>query len=200
VRPWIALLLLASAWGAWNWWTGEREVSRPPGIVAPDEPRQIDVAQPRRIAVGDHALVTRARFEIRARVLRREDYRFDAGASVAPVDLAAGWGPLSDSAILAQLEFSQMGRFFYWKPRDAERFPLPPRELVTRAAQLHVIPADGSVAKRARRLRPGDVVVIAGWLVDVSGPGGFAWRTSLSREDTGDGACEIVYVETLTVE
>jgi len=40
---------------------------------------------------------------------------------------------------------------------------------------------------------------IRGYLVDVTGPRGFAWRTSLTRDDTGAGACEIVYVETLAV-
>ena len=38
-----------------------------------------------------------------------------------------------------------------------------------------------------------------GYLVDVRGPGGFIWNTSLTRDDTGDGACEIVWVETLEV-
>ena len=42
-------------------------------------------------------------------------------------------------------------------------------------------------------------MTIGGYLVDVAGPGGFAWNTSLTRNDTGDGACEIVWVETLEV-
>jgi hypothetical protein len=196
----VALLLLACAWGAWDWWSAEREVSRPPGVVAPDEPRQQPVPDPRRISVHDVVLETRARFEIRARVLRRENYRFDGGATIAPVDLAVGWGPLSDSAVIDQLEFSQMGRFFYWKPRDPVRFPLAPATLITSAAQLHLIPADGDLERRARRLRPGQVVTIGGWLVDVSGPRGFEWRTSLRRDDTGDGACEVVYVESLDAD
>jgi hypothetical protein len=200
VRFIVALLLVACAWGAWHWWSAEREVARPPGVVAGDEPVQQDVAQPRRIAMGEYVLETRARFEIRARVLRRENYRIDGGAALAPVDLAVGWGPLSDSAILDQLEFSQMGRFFYWKPRDATRFPLRPSVLVSSAAQLHLIPADDALAARARRLRPGEIVTIRGFLVDASGPRGFAWKTSQSRNDTGDGACEIVYVESLRVE
>jgi hypothetical protein len=37
------------------------------------------------------------------------------------------------------------------------------------------------------------------WLVDIRGPGGFSWNTSLRRDDTGNGACEIVYVEELEV-
>jgi hypothetical protein len=38
------------------------------------------------------------------------------------------------------------------------------------------------------------VVTLRGRLVDVTGPKGVA-RTSLVREDTGAGACEILYVE-----
>ena len=41
---------------------------------------------------------------------------------------------------------------------------------------------------------------IGGFLVDVRGPGGFAWNTSMTRNDTGDGACEIVWVETMETQ
>ena len=46
-------------------------------------------------------------------------------------------------------------------------------------------------------VNPGQIATIGGYLVDVRGPNGFAWNTSLTRRDTGDGACEIVWVETL---
>ncbi len=41
---------------------------------------------------------------------------------------------------------------------------------------------------------------MSGYLVDVRGPNGFRWNTSLSRNDTGDGACEIMWIESLAVE
>jgi hypothetical protein len=31
----------------------------------------------------------------------------------------------------------------------------------------------------------------------VRGPGGFAWNTSLRRDDTGGGACEILWAEAI---
>jgi hypothetical protein len=46
-----------------------------------------------------------------------------------------------------------------------------------------------------RRPRPGEVVTLRGYLVDVRGPNGFRWNTSLRRDDTGDGACELMWVE-----
>jgi hypothetical protein len=106
---------------------------------------------------------------------------------------------MSDSAVVAALEFSQMGRFLYWKPRDPARFPLAPDVILRSATQLHLIPATERIESRLKRLRPGQLVAISGYLVDVTGPSRFVWRTSLTRTDTGAGACEIVYVETLEV-
>ena len=37
--------------------------------------------------------------------------------------------------------------------------------------------------------------MLGGELVDAVRPDGFTWRTSLSREDTGAGACELFLVE-----
>ena len=44
-----------------------------------------------------------------------------------------------------------------------------------------------------------EFVRLTGYLVDVQGPGGFRWRTSLTREDTGDGACELMWIERVEV-
>lgn len=198
---WIVVaLFVASLWGGWNWWRNERQEHVPPGIVAPEAPRQSALDPPGRFEAKGHVLIARARFELTARVLRKEIYRLDGGASLAPVDLGLGWGPMSDSTVVDQLEFSQIGRFLYWKPRDGQRFPLSAHDTITHAAQVHAIPATGEIESRLRKLRPGQVVQLAGYLVDVRGNGGFTWNTSLRRDDTGDGACEIMWIEHLYVE
>jgi hypothetical protein len=193
----VALVL--AVYGGWHWWSSERAVHRPPGIVAPDEPVQIDLDPPPRFEAKGYTFVKRAKFDITARLLRKETYHLDGGAGLAPVDLGLGWGLLSDSAMLEGLEFSQMGRFFYWQPRKAD-FPLPKSVLISHMAQMHVIPADKEVESRLKKLRPGQLVTASGYLVDVRGPGGFAWNTSLSRTDTGDGACELFWVEALEAD
>ena len=174
-------------------------MSRPPGVLVAAEPLQQDLDPAPQFDDRGYRFIRRARYDITARVLRREIYRVDGGAALAPVDLAVGWGPLSDSRIIDQLDFSQMGRFFYWKPKDFATFPLGPEALIAHGAQMHLIPATKDLESRARKLRPGQIVTIGGYLVDVRGPGGFSWNTSLTRNDTGDGACEIVWVETLEV-
>jgi hypothetical protein len=62
---------------------------------------------------------------------------------------------------------------------------------------MHLIPATPAVEKRLKSLRPGQVVALKGYLVEVTGDGGFTWRSSLTREDTGAGACELIWVEEL---
>jgi hypothetical protein len=197
--PWIWLLLFVAFLGGVNWWLFERPVPRPPGVLVAGEPSQLGLDPPPEFEDRGYRYIRRARYDITARVLRREIYRVDGGAALAPVDVAVGWGPLSDSRIVDQLEFSQMGRFFYWKPKDPATFPLSPGTLIAHGAQMHLIPSTKELDRRIRKLRPGQVATLGGYLVDVRGPGGFIWNTSLTREDTGDGACEIVWVETLEV-
>jgi hypothetical protein len=43
------------------------------------------------------------------------------------------------------------------------------------------------------RVRQGQVVNLRGLLVDVLGPDG-GWNTSMTREDSGPGGCEIILV------
>ena len=62
---------------------------------------------------------------------------------------------------------------------------------------MHMIPADDGVKYQLEQVRVGQVVHIEGFLVDASRADGWHWNTSMTREDTGAGACELVYVERL---
>ena len=82
-------------------------MGRPPGVLVAEEPRQENLDPPRLFEhKGYSRLPTRARYDITARVLRKEVYRLDGGCGLAPVDLGVGWGPMSDTAILDRIEFS----------------------------------------------------------------------------------------------
>lgn len=188
----IGLLLIALLGGV-HWWH-QRPLAPAPGVLAPDAPTQIDLDDGATLQRGDVMLVTRARFELTARVLSREDYHFDAGASLAPVDLTLGWGRMSDSAVLSQIQISQGGRFYHWR---VTQFPIPRREIERSSANMHMIPADATARHELDEVRPGEVIHLEGFLVDASRADGWRWRTSMTRDDTGDGACELVYVESV---
>jgi hypothetical protein len=186
-------LLLVALLGGVHWWH-HRPITHAPGELAPDAPTQIDLDHGAALTHGDITLVTRARFELTARVLSREDYHFDAGAQLAPVDLALGWGRMSDSTVLSQVQISQGNRFYHW---HVEHFPIPRREIERSSANMHMIPADATARRELESVRPGEVIHLEGFLVDASRPDGWHWHTSMTRDDTGDGACELVYVESV---
>jgi hypothetical protein len=46
-------------------------------------------------------------------------------------------------------------------------------------------------------VRAGDQIRLRGYLVRVAASDGWQWRSSLTRDDTGAGACELVLLESL---
>jgi hypothetical protein len=149
-----------------------------------------------RFTVGDASAEPLAGFSIAARVLAREDYDDDREARYAPLDLALAWGRMRDDQVLSQLDISQSGRFYRY--RWSGEPPLPPDELVRSSANMHLIPADASVRAALDGIDADDRVRIDGWLVQVRASDGWQWRSSLTREDAGAGACELIYVCAVT--
>lgn len=84
----------------------------PPGILIPYQPWQAAIGNARPWEKEGRLIYPLADFRLRARVLGKERYRFDSQADISPVDLALGWGPMSDQTILDQLDIAQSSRFF----------------------------------------------------------------------------------------
>jgi len=190
---WIAILLVGYA--AWSQWSS-RPVSHGPGVLAPTEPVQTPVPAAPSLQRPGYRITPLQSFSLEARVLSAERYRFDRGAELAPVDLALGWGPMSDQAILDRIDISQGHRFYFWHVNE---FPIPRRDIETHSANMHMIPATSDIERHLESVRSGEIVRLRGYLVEVQGQDGFTWRSSLTREDTGAGACELVWVEQLEV-
>ncbi len=185
--------LIASA----VWFHAHRPVSHQPGIIAPDIPLQADIdGTPPPLHKKDVTMTPLATFSITARVLSRADYRWDTTAAISPVDLALGWGRMSDTAVIDKFEIWQSGRFYYWRVAE---FPIPEREIIESSANMHLIPADSSVERTIDRVKQGDVVTFDGYLIEAHWPNGGTWRSSLTRSDSGAGACEVVWVEHFSI-
>jgi hypothetical protein len=189
------LLLVLIAWGAWSYFTG-RPIEPGPGVHAPRPPLQQPPEDSTPFAFGDYRITPLARFHATARVLGTERYRFDRGADLVPVDLALGWGALSESRHLTEIDISQGNRFYFWR---AKTLPLPREEIARQSANMHLIPRDTAMRERLLGVRPGQLVSFEGQLVEVVDADGWRWRSSLSREDTGNGACELVWLERFEV-
>jgi hypothetical protein len=192
MKRWLVfIVVLAAAWYGWP----HGQITRVAGVTAAGAPLQAAVeGEPPRFVKAGYQIQALARFELEARVLGVERYRFDRGADLAPVDLALGWGRMSDTAVLDRITISQGGRFYHWR---APQFPIPRQEIEASSANMHLVPANEAVARQLSGVRPGHVVRLGGYLIEARGADGWRWRSSLTRTDTGNGACELIWVERL---
>lgn len=192
IKFWLAVIVIIGAYQAWH----SRPVHLGPGVVAPSGSDQSSPSNQRPIMVNGYVLEPLADFSIEARVLSREDYHIGREADFSPTDLALGWGRMSDERVLTSINVTQSGRFYFWSTPE---FPIPRREIETSSANMHIIPADAYVEKQLSKVRKGQVVRIQGYLVEAKASDGWHWKSSLTREDTGNGACELIYVKSLSV-
>ncbi len=193
VKSWRVVLVVAILVGGWRWWS-DRPIAHTPGQLVARDPVQTH-ADGLHFSKKGYRIDVLERFAIDARVLGVAHYRFDREAEIAPVDLALGWGPMSDTAVLDRISISQGGRFYTW---HVDEFPIPRRDIETHSANMHMIPANEAVELELERLRAGAVVRVEGYLVEAHARDGWHWRSSLTREDVGAGACELVWVEHVT--
>ena len=192
IAPWLVAAIVS--FGLWRLYS-QRDIDPGPGVVAAAAPEQRLIDGQAAIERGDFRLRPRAEFEATVRILRREDYSLDRIARLAPTDFAVGWGPMSDGRVLADIEISQGNRFYFWR---TENWPIHRDDIESNSANWHVIPENAAVARVLERLRAGSIVQLSGRLVDIEGNDG-GMRTSLSRTDTGAGACEILFASSARV-
>ncbi len=195
-HPFLTVALLAYiGWGGWNWFTN-RAFHPPDGVLAAGDPTQSDVLGGEKIQLGHWTLTVRANYRITARILARERYHFDTLSDLVPEDLALGWGPMSDNRILRSLDIYQADRFYFWR---ASAHPSIQRDsIIAHSANTHVIAQNPLIARQLAQLRPGQVVTLSGELVDGLRDDGVWIKTSLTRNDTGAGACEVILVTDVT--
>ena len=120
-------------------------VSYPPGVLVASDPVQTDASlDDAELTYGKFQLKPLAHFSLDARVLHRKIYRYDRGAALVPVDLAVGWGPMSDQAVLDRLKISQS--FALLLLRIQGQPPIAREEITSHATNLHLIPSSKEIA------------------------------------------------------
>ena len=196
-HPFVAIAVgVLFLWSLSNW-IADRPVHPGDGILAAADPEQNDYEASAPLAMGRWTLTPRAHYEITARILSRERYYIDGLSDLIPEDLALGWGAMSDNRILRTIEISQSGRFYFW--RTHADTPIPIATVIEHSANTHVIPADDTVRRQLLGLRPGQLVSLGGDLVDGTRDDGRWIKTSMVRNDTGPGSCEVMLVRRVAV-
>lgn len=167
-----------------------------PGMLVAENPVQSKIRL-KPFRVQDFKIIPKAEFEIKARVLAKKQYSMGIEAKISPMDLALGWGPMSDDDVLSQLKITQNNRWYFVNYSSAP--PIPHRQLMRHSGNMHMLPATQEIHDDLRKIKRGQVVSITGYLVNVYRDDGWKWYTSLSRTDTGARSCEVVWVEDLEI-
>jgi hypothetical protein len=199
-RMWRAILLAVPAlWGCRDW-RAHVDPAR-----AAEDPEQLPVEDPAPIVEelkGYRVVLTpRAAYRITGyavELARDSDSRWDF---TMPMALGLAWGAAADPAVLHRMKFrltDSLGglSWSYELPPGAPAMP----DLNAHISNNHLIAASPEVKHALERIRVGDLVTLAGELVDLEvhqgeGPKLMYENTSLSRTDQGDGACEVIWVE-----
>jgi hypothetical protein len=200
----VAIAALAVYLGYTHIYMRPRAVARGEAIAASGEPRQTALPSPEVVPVefdGKSYLIEKHhRYEIAGEVLSVETYNVAFKSEFFDVDLGLIWGPrVAD--LKQKYTFNQGGRWLFWSSNDPvsddER-----RYITAHISNNHLIPAAGrrNLVKAVRWPGRGDKVRIAGYLVTIKNPSGaVAVASSTSRDDTGAGACEVIWVEEIQI-
>lgn len=147
--------------------------------------------------LDDWKITPLAAYDIQARVLSKSRYYMDTESDLSPVDFALGWNKMADPGVYKKLSISQGGRWYYYS-WGSDGPPIPTNEIISSSANTHLIPANDKVKAKLLNIAQDEIVNLSGYLVRVDKSNGWHWVSSLSRDDSGGGSCEVMWVESVT--
>ena len=158
------------------------------------EPVQINLTKAETITIPDEVgnveLSLLAKYKVEGVVKSKKKYS-DYPSRVSKYDFALAWGDLNKQEIDDHIRYYQSGRWYYYQYSGDS---LVSQDYISsHSANVHLIHKDKDVLNKIKKIRENEYVRLEGYLVNVNFKDG-SWKTSLSRTDTGNGACEVMYV------
>lgn len=145
---------------------------------------------------GNFTLTPMAEYRIDAMIVGTKQYSSDWNSQISPMDLALAWGGLAKADYNKYIEYEQRDRWYYY--RYNKNSPFDSSYISNHSSNNHIIPATENLKRILLKMEVKQAVLLQGYLVNVDGASDGRtvwWRTSLTRTDTGNGACEIIYVK-----
>lgn len=191
------ILILIAVIALVYWIFRTPEISHPPGILAPDPPNQQRISEKITWEKDSFQYRAMADFNLIGRVLSIRFYGNDDMSDFCPADLAMGWNRMSDQKVVDKISIKQQHRWYVWR---TDNFPIPRAEIESSSSNIHIIPANDEIEDKLNDVIRGNIISLKGKLVNINEKdNNFTYKTSLNREDTGGGACEILWLEELKI-
>jgi hypothetical protein len=139
-----------------------------------------------------------AKYKIAAVVASKKNYNSSWNGwegKLAPIDLALIWGKLPSPEYRKYIRYSQSSRFYFY--RYELDSPVDKGYIGPHSSNHHIIPANDNIYRALKKLEEDQSVELDGYLVNIKGVykgRDIWWNSSLTRTDSGDGACELFYV------
>lgn len=141
-----------------------------------------------------------ARYKVKGKVVAMQQI-LDRGSWMSAADVGIAWGKMVEPKVDQYMRYSQRGRFlnYFFKPG----LSVSRKYVQLHISNNHILTVSNSMLNVVKNLEVDDDIVFDGYLVELFGTGRrgykFKWKSSLIRKDTGDGACEVMYVERIWV-
>ena len=207
---WIpTLLLTGSVAMAWGWWADGTLPARSL-LAAPvsTEPQQTSTQTPAfgtKVGGIAYRIQPVADYDIHGLVVSMHhtdawwDWIHAASKDLLNVvDVCVVWGANAAAGAYEKMAFSSGQFVCYVSSKDPDAWqPAYIRAL----SNNHLLSDHPHILRQLRRLRVGDQIHLRGQLVEYAHNAGFAFTrgTSTSRDDTGNGACETLFVQEVQV-
>lgn len=144
-------------------------------------------------------LSAKAAYQIDGVLISKKRYYRGFMNDLSPYDFALAWGDVPD--MRDEVEFSQVIRYCLFKLKSGSS--IDPGYIQNHMSNNHLIPANKNIRRAMAKAKHDDKIRIQGHLVDVEASQNghllSTWRSSDRRDDTGNGACEIIYVKSLRI-
>lgn len=186
------IFIIGSVYYYWE----NRSVTHGPGMVAPDPPVQEEVSDKSEIRFKNFTLLPQAKIRFEGRILAIKTYYFDTFSNLTATDVVFSWEAMSDERNLNTLMVRQEDRSFYW---EMTKPPISKPQMWEQAANMHLIGPTEEMRDKINSLRKGHVVQVEGLLVNAESSKGWSLKTSLSRDDIGDGSSELLWIQKLNI-
>jgi hypothetical protein len=119
-----------------------------------------------------------------------------AGDHLNMLDVCVVWGDNAGNPLLHKIDF--WNGIFTCNVQTRDREAWESFDMY-QLSNNHLISGDDFIRKQVRDVRIGDQIRVRGYLSSYGNGGGGKRGTSTTRMDTGDGACETLYVESFDI-